>query len=111
MDGFIRNNCDNKTAVLLPDFTAHDLYYKLKREKRNAFLGNDLNLGMSFGVWFNRRLNPMVLKRMQGLYSSGLFDWWTKIYVDVLPKLQGGFIHSENDWKPSDIQGKIVVVF
>ncbi len=111
VDNDLMKDC-NRTAVLLPDFAAHEYYYNLKRKKKSAFLGNGLQMSMSYGIKFSRRVNPQVLVRMQGLYSAGLWDWWTKVMVDFMPRIQGGFINDRiSPWKASDLNGNIVVVF
>lgn len=102
----------NKTAVLLPDFEANELYYDLKRNKFSAFLGNDLKISTSYGISFIRRVNLNALRRMNGLYAAGLWDWWTKMLVDVMTRIKGGFLgDGTNPTKASDMNGNIVVVF
>ncbi len=104
-------NC-NKTAVLLPDLAAHPYYYGLKKKKKSVFLGNDLKMSMAHGIKFNRRVNQQLLVRMQGLYSSGILDWWNTFMVDIMPRIQGGFLQDGiQPVKASDMDGNIVVVF
>ncbi len=107
----ILNNC-NKTALLLPGFEANSLYYELKSEGKSAFLGEDLDMSVEFGIKFLRRVNPQILVRMKSLYSAGLWNWWTKILVDDIIRIIGGF--SERNVEPlkaSDMNGNIIVVF
>lgn len=52
-------------AVLLSDFKASDLHYDPKRSKYSACLGIDLNISISYGVLYARRVNPQVLQRAQ----------------------------------------------
>lgn len=111
VDPSIMKDC-NKTAVLLPDFEAHAFYYNLKREGKSAFLGDDLKMYVAHGIQFFRRTNPQVLKRLNSLHSAGLWDWWTKMLVDVIPRIQGGFIGDNiPPWKASNLDGYIVIVF
>ncbi len=78
----------------------------------SAFLGSDLKMSKSHGIKFGRRVNPQILRRIQGLFNAGIWDWWTKILVDFMPRIQGGFLKDGiQPVKASDMDGNIVVVF
>lgn len=67
---------------------------------------------MSHGIIFKRRVNPQILKRIQGLYSAGLWNWWTKIMVNFMPRIQGGYLKDGiQPVKASDMDGNITIVF
>lgn len=69
-------------------------------------------MDVAHSIQFFRRANPQILKRLIGLHSAGLWDWWTKMLVDVIPRIQGGFIGDNiPPWKASNLDGNIVIVF
>ena len=102
----------NKSAILLPDIEAHDLYYELKGRGLNAFLGEDVNLNFTHGMLFVRWVNPFILQRMKGLDNSGVLKWWTNMLENFMMKVKGGrFLDVRQPFKPSNMKGNICIVF
>lgn len=61
---------------------------------------------------FLRWVNPILLKRMGGLYTADLVDWWDNILVNVMTRIKGGFIGAKwNKWKAPSVRGNIYVIF
>lgn len=112
------NSCDplrfcNNTALILPDTDAETKYYEMKKNGyKNVFISKDVLLNNKFGVLFTRWVTSGVLRRMEGLYESGVMNWWDRFILRFLARLRVGFFdHAKKKPKASDLSGNIVVVF
>jgi len=114
-DSFL-NACNN-SALFLPDTEAYTLFQyfnKKARFKGKLFLSKKPMFSVRTGLSFFRWVNPLVLRRMDGLMMSGILDWWTDFSVKYLPKAAGVRFGEEEEQASEVILGlggNIVVVF
>ncbi|CAL8069489.1 unnamed protein product [Orchesella dallaii] len=106
----------NKTAFLLPEIEAYPLYYELlKKNFKDVYMSKETLFSLSYGLSFFRSVNPFVLKRLQGLVSSNIMEFWNRFLVKFMTSVKsgygGGTIVETNEPMASDMQGNIVVVF
>lgn len=113
----------NKIALLLWAIEAHEMYHKLQqltaiKNRKNTFPGNPAHpvLSFSFGLRFMHWTSPLILQRIRGLKESGIQHWFENFVVKFLTKVKTprNIFKDEderNAFRPSDINGNIVVVF
>ncbi|CAL8076320.1 unnamed protein product [Orchesella dallaii] len=103
----------NKTAILLPDMEAHELYYEMRRQKHKyAYLSHkdDKLLDFKFGIGIGRWVNKKVLKRFYGMHTSGIWEWWNNFIVNFMTRVKSGD-RTENEFTASNLKGNILIVF
>jgi len=104
--------CNNNTALILPDSDAYVKYHKLKSKGFNAFISKEWLVQVDHGILFARWINPKILQRFKGVDASGVLGWWDKLHLGLLSRLRAGDRGAEVDIpRASSLSGNIVVVF
>lgn len=113
----------NKTAYLLPDVEAREMYYLMQQSegpntRKNVFLGDPSHPLLSFGLGlrFLHWTSPKILQRLRGLKQSGIVEWFENFVVKFMTKVKTprNIFRDEEEltsFRPSNTKGNIVVVF
>ncbi len=100
----------NNTALFLPELDATQKYHELKEKQLSAFLSQEKISGGYYSVQLLRWVNPIILKRFDGLQASGLLDWWFKFIKEFLSRIK--FKHYEvHNVASLSLNGNIILVF
>jgi len=110
-------NACNNSALFLPNTEACTLFRVLSKKpkmKGKLFLSKKPTFSIRHGFSFYRWVNARVLKRMDGLFMSGILNWWTDYAVKHMPKAVGVNVEEGDGGSGevvSSLHGNIVVVF
>ncbi|CAL8135803.1 unnamed protein product [Orchesella dallaii] len=69
----------NKTALVLPSFMCHQHKRRLQHlGRREVFVGKEIYTNPSLSFSLGGLIPPYIVKRLSGMGSSGLWEWWMK---------------------------------
>ncbi|CAL8135801.1 unnamed protein product [Orchesella dallaii] len=69
----------NKTALVRPSFMCQQHKRRLHHlSRRDVFVGKEIYTNPSFSFSLGGLIPPYIVKRLSGMGSSGLWEWWMK---------------------------------
>lgn len=98
-------------ALVLPETDALIKYLEMKQVGHaNMFLGKKSLIDLKFGLFFYRWLHPDLLKRINGIYASGILEWWGSFMTEFVPKIRTK-VWDDKTPKPGSLMGNILTLF
>lgn len=97
------------TAVILPDYMCREVkqFLAQKRKLQNVFVGRESYTDIGWTMAIIGSLPPHLIRRIQGVGQSGIWQWWTHLIGNVSNNQD----LESNSVKAATMTGNIVIVF